>query len=246
MDSTSATLERPIEMDSPLTLKGKLVDYPDESSNGRGRSMMEIDGSVESLELLRRDHQNGAWVLDLDAYRAQRNQFSSVHIGEFQIMRNVQARVTDIISRSREAARSVGDDDEGVVDVTVLLPVFNGASFVAAAVRSILEQQGVDTGQSVGDGTITMEVLVLDDGSTDDSVSVVRAAAQGDNRVRLVQQSTNRGLVSTLQEVWFSAVVCRLNVCTSVFSLSSCTLLTILRAGLTTGSWRNHRPDGCR
>lgn len=72
--------------------------------------------------------------------------------------------------------------------VTVLLPVRNGALYVGDAVRSLL-------GQSLRD----IEILVLDDGSTDGSAAV--ATAFGDARVRVIASQAmglarqlNRGL----------------------------------------------------
>ncbi|HUF08091.1 MAG TPA: glycosyltransferase family A protein [Rhodothermales bacterium] len=50
--------------------------------------------------------------------------------------------------------------------VSVILPVFNGERFLAAAIRSVYEQ---DAGP--------IELIVIDDGSTDGSLEVIRAAA---------------------------------------------------------------------
>ncbi|HWH00390.1 MAG TPA: glycosyltransferase family A protein, partial [Pilimelia sp.] len=60
--------------------------------------------------------------------------------------------------------------------VSVLLPVRDEAHQVAACVRALLAQTGVPG----------LEVVVLDDGSTDGTADVVRAAAAGDSRLRLV------------------------------------------------------------
>ncbi len=49
--------------------------------------------------------------------------------------------------------------------VTVLMPVWNGGAHLPAAIRSVLGQTLVDR-----------ELLVVDDGSTDDSVAVARAS----------------------------------------------------------------------
>jgi glycosyltransferase involved in cell wall biosynthesis len=68
--------------------------------------------------------------------------------------------------------------------VSVVLPVRNGGGYLHAAVASIL-------GQTLAD----LELVVIDDGSTDDSRAVVRAF--GDERIRLVEQEP-RGLVASL------------------------------------------------
>ena len=64
------------------------------------------------------------------------------------------------------------------VDVSVVVPCFNAARYLEQAIRSVLEQQGP-----------TLEVIVVDDGSSDDSVAV--AERQGP-KVRVLKQA-NRG-----------------------------------------------------
>jgi glycosyltransferase involved in cell wall biosynthesis len=66
--------------------------------------------------------------------------------------------------------------------ISVILPVFNGAQFIAAAIKSVVAQ-------TYGD----FELLVIDDGSTDGSAEVIRGAI--DERCRLIQ-TPNRGIVA--------------------------------------------------
>jgi succinoglycan biosynthesis protein ExoO len=66
--------------------------------------------------------------------------------------------------------------------VSVLMANYNGARHIAAAVRSVL-------GQSLGD----LELIVIDDASSDDSLAVVAKAAAGDPRVRVLAQDRNAG-----------------------------------------------------
>jgi glycosyltransferase involved in cell wall biosynthesis len=68
------------------------------------------------------------------------------------------------------------------VTVTVVTPVFNGADHLRATIGSVQAQTLHD-----------WEYVVVDDGSTDESAAIVRAAAAGDHRIRLVQQA-NAGL----------------------------------------------------
>ena len=69
-------------------------------------------------------------------------------------------------------------------ELSVLLPVYNGASYLREAIESILGQTYTD-----------FELIVIDDGSTDDSLSVVREFADG--RIRVFSQ-TNMGLAASL------------------------------------------------
>lgn len=69
--------------------------------------------------------------------------------------------------------------------VTVLMPVYNAARFVEAAIRSVLAQTFDD-----------FELVVIDDGSSDDSARIVRSF--DDPRIRFVQNERNLGLTPTL------------------------------------------------
>jgi glycosyltransferase involved in cell wall biosynthesis len=71
---------------------------------------------------------------------------------------------------------------------TVILPVFNCAFYLREAIDSILAQTFTD-----------FELLLLDDGSTDGSLEIMRAFAAQDARCK-VHTRDNRGLVYTLNE----------------------------------------------
>lgn len=66
--------------------------------------------------------------------------------------------------------------------VSVIMPVFNGAETIAMAITSVLAQSWFD-----------LEVIVVDDASTDDTVGVVEGVAARDSRVRLIRRNTNGG-----------------------------------------------------
>jgi glycosyltransferase involved in cell wall biosynthesis len=59
--------------------------------------------------------------------------------------------------------------------VSVVMPVYNGERFIAEAVTSVLASRFTD-----------LELLVLDDGSTDASVAEVLRVSAGDARVRVI------------------------------------------------------------
>ena len=75
--------------------------------------------------------------------------------------------------------------DRAVPRVTVLMPVYNAARYVGDAVRTILAQT-----------CSSFELLVIDDGSTDDSPRIV--ASFDDSRVRIVRNDRNLGLTPSL------------------------------------------------
>jgi len=68
--------------------------------------------------------------------------------------------------------------------MTVILPVYNGANYLASSVKSVLAQEE------------DFELHILDDGSTDDSPHI--AQATGDSRVRYSRNAGRFGLFKTL------------------------------------------------
>jgi glycosyltransferase involved in cell wall biosynthesis len=69
---------------------------------------------------------------------------------------------------------------------TVVVPCYNYAHFLPDAVRSALDQPGVD-----------VDVIVVDDASTDDSLAVARSLAAADPRVTVLANEVNRGHIAT-------------------------------------------------
>jgi glycosyltransferase involved in cell wall biosynthesis len=72
--------------------------------------------------------------------------------------------------------------------LSVLMPVHNGARFLPEAIESILGQTFAD-----------FELLIVDDGSDDETPAILRAYAAKDLRVRVVP-AARRGLVATLND----------------------------------------------
>ena len=75
-----------------------------------------------------------------------------------------------------------------MVPVTFLLPVYNGEKFLSEALKSIQDQTFKD-----------FEVLIINDGSTDSSQSIIDDFAATDKRFKCIQRE-NRGLIKTLNE----------------------------------------------
>jgi len=69
--------------------------------------------------------------------------------------------------------------------VSVLVPVYNGARYLAECLESILAQDHQD-----------VEILISDDGSTDASPQIIRTFAARDPRIRWWQNPQNLGLTA--------------------------------------------------
>jgi succinoglycan biosynthesis protein ExoO len=73
-------------------------------------------------------------------------------------------------------------DSPAAPTVTVLIAAYNAAGFVGRAVASALRQS-----------LTPLEILVVDDASTDNTVEVVRQLAMTDSRIRLITLQENGG-----------------------------------------------------
>jgi glycosyltransferase involved in cell wall biosynthesis len=73
--------------------------------------------------------------------------------------------------------------------VSILIPIYNAGAFLEKSIMSALAQP--ETG----------EVVIVDDGSTDNSLSLCRALAQKDDRVKVLQHPNgeNRGNIASRQ-----------------------------------------------
>ncbi len=66
--------------------------------------------------------------------------------------------------------------------ISVIMPVYNAAGFVTEAIESALNQEGVD-----------LELVIVDDQSSDNTVEVVTRISDQDSRVRVIQLPKNQG-----------------------------------------------------
>jgi glycosyltransferase involved in cell wall biosynthesis len=73
--------------------------------------------------------------------------------------------------------------------LSVIMSVYNGEAHLYPCVQSILQQDFTD-----------FEFLILNDGSTDNSGTILQGLAEKDSRIRLIERE-NRGLVASLNEL---------------------------------------------
>ena len=63
-------------------------------------------------------------------------------------------------------------------ELSVIIPIYNGSAFVEECLQSIIKQTYCN-----------IEIIVIDDGSTDNGAEIVQRIAQADMRIRYVYQS---------------------------------------------------------
>ncbi|WP_415857389.1 glycosyltransferase, partial [Sinomonas sp. G460-2] len=73
--------------------------------------------------------------------------------------------------------------------VSVVVPCYNYGRYLPAAVASALDQPGID-----------VEVIIVDDASTDGSADVAERLAATDSRVTLVRHERNQGHIATYND----------------------------------------------
>lgn len=67
-------------------------------------------------------------------------------------------------------------------EFSFVIPIYNGSAYISECLDSLLSQTFAD-----------IEIICVDDGSTDGSLKILRSYARKDSRVRVLEQSDNRG-----------------------------------------------------
>ncbi len=77
--------------------------------------------------------------------------------------------------------------------ISVVVPAYNYARFLTECVRSVLAQEDVD-----------LDVLIIDDASSDDTAEVALELARTDDRVKVIVHEQNKGHIDTFNEGLFA------------------------------------------
>lgn len=73
--------------------------------------------------------------------------------------------------------------------ISVLIPAYNVAKYVEMAISSVVNQTYRN-----------LEILVINDGSTDETGKILEKLAQQDNRIRIITNEENLGLIKSLNK----------------------------------------------
>lgn len=71
-------------------------------------------------------------------------------------------------------------------ECSVVIPVYNRERYIERTIRSVLDQTYP-----------SFEIIAVDDGSTDQSLAILEALAQGDPRILVIQNEKNQGVAET-------------------------------------------------
>jgi len=125
--------------------------------------------------------------------------FLLIPVGVLAVLRGlaVAALARRHVRRNRSDRRGVAVRRSGLPPVSVIVPAYNEEVGIAAAVRSL-----------AGGDYPELEVIVVDDGSTDGTAAVVTALAAGDPRITLIRQENagkpaalNTGIAAARHEI---------------------------------------------
>jgi glycosyltransferase involved in cell wall biosynthesis len=73
--------------------------------------------------------------------------------------------------------------------VSVIMPSYNAEKYIAEAIESILKQSFRD-----------FEFIIINDGSKDKTLSIIKNYQKIDNRIKLIEHASNEGLIKSLND----------------------------------------------
>jgi glycosyltransferase involved in cell wall biosynthesis len=84
-----------------------------------------------------------------------------------------------------------------IKSLSIVIPAYNEAADIELVVRDALDAGAVETS--------ILEVIVLDDGSTDDTGSILTRYAKTERRLRVLSHPENRGIEASLSALYAAA-----------------------------------------
>ncbi|MGL4975393.1 MAG: glycosyltransferase family 2 protein, partial [Bosea sp. (in: a-proteobacteria)] len=93
----------------------------------------------------------------------------------------------DFSKKAAGAQTSAASSRPDMTGISVILPNFNHAAFLPAALLALARQRPAPN-----------EIIVIDDASTDDSIAVIAAHAKLIPQLKLLRHQTNRGAIAAL------------------------------------------------
>src|SRR5579875_4019698 len=99
------------------------------------------------------------------------------------------AKLVDVRSPGTRTVGGTRRQRTGLPTVTVLVPCYNYGRYLEICVGSVLAQQGV-----------AVDVLIIDDASSDNTAEIADRLAASDTRVRVIHHLENRGHIETYNE----------------------------------------------
>ena len=100
-------------------------------------------------------------------------------------------RLRSYVAKRHKDVRPVS----GAVKVSVVMSAYNEAKTIEKAMRSVLQQSFRD-----------LELIVVDDASTDNTIDVIRTIAAVDGRVKIIRHDENMGLSAARCSGWKNAI----------------------------------------
>ncbi len=73
--------------------------------------------------------------------------------------------------------------------ISVVMPNYNQGKYIRHALEGILNQS-----------LLPKEIIIIDDGSTDNSIEIIESLLQENNILRLIKKEKNKGVVATINE----------------------------------------------
>lgn len=121
------------------------------------------------------------WILSFLAEDLKKTkQNFRVHIYEHLL--EIIDQITDYSNLSNEAKKEydfmkIQTRDSGIPDISIIMPVYNAEQFLEDTLKQIINQT-----------FLNYELIIIDDGSTDNSLEIINQFSEYDRRIRIFQQ----------------------------------------------------------